>query len=58
MTPRTTLAPIAPWPSNAELEHAIALAHIRLEMQLKQQIAAEKAKKQITARRKYQKAKA
>lgn len=58
MTPRTTLAPNAPWPTNAELEHAIALAHIRLDMRLKQQSDAEKAKKQINPRRKYQKAKA
>lgn len=34
------------------------MTNTRLEMQLKQQIAAEKAKKQITPRRKYQKAKA
>jgi hypothetical protein len=58
MTPRTTLAPDAPWPTDAELVHIIALAHVRLEMRLKQESEAEKAKKQINPRRKYQKAKA
>ena len=58
MTPQTTLAPNAPWPTTDELVTAIAAFNerwaIRLAWQLK---AKEQAKKARNPPRKYQKVK-
>ena len=50
MTPRTTLIPTAPWPTTAELEAAIAAAHVRAALQ-------QKIKNKRNPPRKYQEVK-
>lgn len=58
MTPRTTLAPNAPWPTADELVSAIALFNERWAIRLAWQAKAkEQAKKTRNPTRRYQKVK-